>query len=460
MARLMGASAEESWVLGPEARLEPGSEEAQRLLGEVRERYLRDYVGAWNDLLGDLDLVAVRDLQHAAEVARILADPKDSPLRRLLVAAASQTTLDRAPGAEESDGQGGAAGLDGFRQRVERYFGDTPPATPATEAPEAYVTRRFAWLHDLTRADEQGQAPIDAILVSLGKLQLHLTSVAAAVGSGRGQLVAGETAEIQEAKTLAGRLPAPLNGWVGTLAQDSANLSAGGVRAQLNNIWTAEVLPFCREAINDRYPFNRASDRETTLFDFGRLFGPGGLIDAFFKENLAPIVDTNRPTWRWLDNNIGIPEAVLAQFQRAAVIREAFFMSGGKSPEVEFEIKPLDMDARVTQFMLDLGGQILDYRHGPPRSQRLKWPAPDNIERVRLIFADATGAGPSTTEEGPWAWFRVLDRASIRATNQAERYLLTFSLGGLSARFELRAISVRNPFELEALRAFGCPGRL
>ncbi|MBK1717784.1 type VI secretion system membrane subunit TssM [Thiocystis violacea] len=458
--RLITASAEESWVLGPGARLKAGSEEATRLLVEVRERYLRDYVTVWNELLEDIELVAVRDLSHASEVARLLADPAESPLRRLLIAAARQTELDRRPDTTPADTAREGAGSDGFRERVERYFGSETPAATATEAPESYVTRRFAWLHALTRANEQGQAPIDGVLTNLGKLQLHLASVVAAVTSGRGVLVAGETAEIQEAKTLARQLPAPLGGWVGTLAQDSANLSAGGVRAQLNNIWTAEVLTFCREAIHDRYPFARGSARETTLFDFGRLFGPGGLIDSFFKQNLAPIVDTARPTWRWLDDNIGIPDAALAQFQRAAIIREAFFMSGGKTPDVEFEIKPLSMDARVTQFLLDLGGQIVDYRHGPPRSQRLKWPSPDNLERVRLVFVDQTGTGPSTTEEGPWAWFRVLDRSSMRSTNQQEKYLLTFSLGGLSARFELRAISVRNPFELEALRAFACPGRL
>ncbi len=458
--RLIRAAAEESWVLGPQARLEPGSEDAQRLLEEVRGLYLRDYVDQWRGLLEDIDLVAVRDLQHAAEVARILADPADSPLRRFLIAAAQQTELDRLPERDDAAGDEVEEGLEGFRQRVERYFGEDPQAAPVGEAPEAYVTRRFTWLHDLVRANEQGQAPIDRILASLSKLQLHLTSVAAAVVSGRGQLVAGETAEIQEAKLLASRLPAPLNDWIGTLAQDAANLSAGGVRAQLNNIWTAEVLPFCREAINDRYPFVRTSRRETTLYDFGRLFGPGGLIEAFFKDNLAPIVDQARSRWRWIDSNIGIPDQVLVQFQRAAGIREAFFMGGAKSPSVEFEIKPQSMNARVTQFILDLGGQVVDYRHGPPRGQRLQWPAPDGVERVRLVFADETGSGPSLTEEGPWAWFRILDRSSLRATSQQERFRVTFSLAGLDARFELRAVSVRNPFKLDLVRGFRCPGRL
>jgi type VI secretion system protein ImpL len=458
--RLIAAAADEAWVLGPEARLAAGPEGVGQLLQEVRERYLRDYASEWAALLEDIDLVPVRDLHHAAEVARILGDAEYSPLSRLLIAAARQTELDRPPqGQESAIGQAGQK-LEGFRQRVERYFDDADPGAPSGEAPETYVTRRFAWLHDLVKGDDQRQAPIERVLISLGQLQLHLKSVAAASATGRGRLVAGESAEISDAKALGAQLPAPLGMWVGTLAQDSANLAAGGARAQLNNIWTAEVLPFCREAIHDRYPFVRGSSRETTLHDFGRVFGPDGLIDAFFKEHLSQIADTARPTWRWVDDAIGIPNEVLAQFQRASVIREAFFMGGGKTPSVEFELQPQGMDARLNQFVLDLGGQIVDYRHGPLRTQRLQWPPPDGPSRVRLVFTDSSGGGPSLTEEGPWAWFRVLDRSQLRATNQQELFRLTFSLAGMSAQFELRAISVRNPFKLDELRGFVCPGRL
>jgi type VI secretion system protein ImpL len=301
---------------------------------------------------------------------------------------------------------------------------------------------------------------MERILLALGQLQLHLNSVAAAASSGRGQLVVGESAELRDARTFATQLPPPLNGWIGTLSQDSANIVAGGARAQLNNIWTAEILPFCREAIHDRYPFVADSSRETTLHDFGRVFAPGGLIETFFKTHLSPIVDTAQPTWRWSDANLGIPNAVLEQFQRAAIIREAFFTTGGPAPVVEFELQPQALDPRVDQLILDLGGQIVDYRHGPLRTQRLRWPPPEGPTRVRLAFTDASGGGPSLMEEGPWAWFRLLDRSRLTPTDQPERFKLSFTIAGLSAQFELRAISVRNPFNLAELRGFQCPGRL
>ena len=35
------------------------------------------------------------------------------------------------------------------------------------------------------------------------------------------------------------------------------------------------------------------------LADFGRLFGPAGVFESFFKGTMANFVDTNQAAWRW-----------------------------------------------------------------------------------------------------------------------------------------------------------------
>jgi type VI secretion system protein ImpL len=54
----------------------------------------------------------------------------------------------------------------------------------------------------------------------------------------------------------------------------------------------------------------------------------------------------------------------------------------------------------------------------------------------------------------------LLDTAAVRSTSQDELFIVTFRGGGLWARLELRAASIRNPFKLNALREFQCPARL
>jgi type VI secretion system protein ImpL len=183
-------------------------------------------------------------------------------------------------------------------------------------------------------------------------------------------------------------------------------------------------------------------------------------MDSFFEENLRSIVDTSRRPWRWLGGGLGIPVGVLTQFQRAATIKEAFFLGGGQTPSVSFELRPLTMDPQVSQFILDLEGQIVEYRHGPPRISKLQWPGPQGTGRVRVVLVDALGNRRSIAEEGPWAWFRLLDRVRVEPSAQPELFEISFEQAGLEARWEMRAISVLNPFRLEALNLFRCPERL
>jgi len=461
--QLILEASNDHWILGPTAGIELDADANDRLTEEVRRLYLRDYAEQWNDLLEDIDIVPPRDLHHAAEIARTLADRQQSPLRRLLLAVSTQTALDERP-ENASIGSGGVpeGTPSGFLERVDRYFDDQPaPSTVAqAEVPEAYVSRRFDWLHRLMEAPEGQAARFDRSLDALDQAYLHLKSVGAAAISGRGVLAIGETAEIDQLKEVAGEMPEPVAGVLTTLAEDSGNIISGGMRAQLNRLWTAEVLPFCREAIHDRYPFEHDSTRETTLHDFARLFGPGGLLDSFFAENLSPLVDTSGKTWKWIGNGIGSSAEVLAEFQRAAIIRDAFFLGGNKMPMVEFELTPERLDANANQFLIDLGGQILDYRHGPPKSQLLQWPSPIAPGRVRMVFVDRLDARPARSFTGPWAWFRLLDEARLIETNQRELFRLIFSLAGHTAELELRAVSVRNPFKLEELRGFRCLDRL
>lgn len=460
--RLIGSLAKESWIFGSRSQLAAGPQGIKALSDRVRSLYFHDYVEQWRSFLNDIDIVAFRDLGQAVQVVRVLSDPQSSPLRKLLEAAARETTLVRPTAQDNSLTAKTSKALDSFGHRVQRFFGDSESVLPAAPGPESLVDHEFANLHAFVEAKEGQPAPIDRTLDNLNQLYVYLRSLESAADSGRKALdaVKGQGAQIKGIENAAQEVPFPAKAWLGTLAQDSANITFGGARAQLNNIWTADVLPFCREAISGRYPLQTNSPREATLYDFGRLFGPGGLIDSFFQDNLKTIVDTTAKKWRWLGGGLGMPESILEQFQRADAIKQAFFAGGTKLPSVSFELTPTTMDAGVTQFILDLEGQIVDYRHGPPRINRLQWPAPNSTGRVRLVFVDTQGGRHSVQEEGPWAWFRILDRARFQGTAQPELFNVTFQVAGLSASFQLRADSVLNPFRLPALKSFSCPERL
>lgn len=187
-------------------------------------------------------------------------------------------------------------------------------------------------------------------------------------------------------------------------------------------------------------------------------------MDNYFRKYLQPYVNTSTSNWRWQPGaaeKLGIGPGVLQTFQRAAAIRDAYFRSGGTQPMVRFELKPVAMDASISQFLLDLDGQQLSYDHGPSRPMAMQWPSPNSLGVVRLSVTPPTSTGRSgLTLEGPWAWFRLLEQSDLTQGNAPDRFTLRMRVDTASISCELRASSAFNPFKGRLVSGFSLPERL
>jgi type VI secretion system protein ImpL len=327
--------------------------------------------------------------------------------------------------------------------------------------PAAVVDRRFERIHALVKASGDSPPPIDRVLNTLNDLYVHLSTAR----SGSIKLAPPGTVDaIGRTRLEAERQPEPLAAWLRGLARESSMVTVGSVMRRLNSAWTSEIAPYCRNALANRYPLVKNSPQDANLEDFSRYFGPQGMVDSFFSKHLRPYVDTTSRPWRPLVSGgvkISISEGALSQFEKAARIKEAFFAGGGPQPKVTFQIRPLALDKAASQVLLELGEQRLTYRHGPQRLLPMQWPPPSGSSRARIVFTSLAGTQPaSLSAEGPWAFFRLLDKAKVGSTTMADRFKVTFNVEGLTGIFELRASSVSNPFRLSTIRGFRCLGSL
>ena len=112
---------------------------------------------------------------------------------------------------------------------------------------------------------------------------------------------------------------------------------------------------------------------------------------------------------------------------------------------MKLDIKPIALDASISQLVLDIDGQVVKYSHGPQVSVPVQWPGPKGSSQVRL-YATLAGGGntPSQSFEGPWALFRLLDRAQLQPTSQPEKMIATFNLEGRRAQFEINSASAKS----------------
>jgi type VI secretion system protein ImpL len=459
--------ASESWVMGQKVPGNLDNAQQTELANNVVKLYLDDYAKAWDGLIQDLEIVPLRSLPQAAQDLYVLASPQ-SPLKDLLTAIARQVTLSEPPkpstaeaAAEAAAKKAAAAAAPGATRSaaaLSSILSGQPGAAPALP-PGHEIDERYKQLRDLVAAS--GGAPIDQVLKLLNDLQQQLAKMNAA---GVGAPVAAVGSDPSLAlRAESQRQPLPLGRWLAAMAESSTALRGGGARQQVIAAYNGSGGPaaLCPLAVNGRFPFVPGSSLETPLDDFAKLFAPGGLIDGFFNTQLRPYVDTTGKVWKPQSiDGVAAPvsQADIAQFQRAAVIRDLFFAPGSTTIAVRFDIMPVDLDPGASQVSLEFDGTSVTYAHGPSRSTQITWPGPNHMTNVRLVFDPPPPGGTGVlAQTGPWAMFRLFGQGTLQQAGSPERYTLSFSLGGRSATFELRAGSVMNPFAPGVLQDFRCP---
>jgi len=458
---------EQRWVLGADSFA--GGKNLGQLEGKLFKYYYADYIKRWDDLLANVTIRIPENIHQSVEILEIVS-AYDSPLRKLFQAVARETSLTRVPNDTNAlDKLKAGAETVNANARMQKLLSTAKSMGAESSLIDKTgkdVEQHFSKLNEQVTKGADGRAPIDQIIADLSSLygtmaDLGSTSDSGALavdmakqGSGGGQLIA-------KMQRQSARLPEPMKSLVKDLASGNQGLIMGGVRNQLNRTLQTEVSLLCKSSIQGRYPFAKNSRTGVTLQDFARFFAQNGVMDQFFQTYLASFVDTTRRQWRVIEQNnqsVGISASTLKQFQNAAKIRDVFFRSGSQLPSVQFELKPLYLDATASKFWVNLEGQQTNYRHGPTRSMRFNWPG-TSPGLVRFGFETLEGKQLSSSVEGDWAWFRLLDKMLVTKAS-ANTLKVNFALEGFTAKYELRANSVLNPFSLTELAGFQCPSRI
>jgi type VI secretion system protein ImpL len=485
---------EDAWVLGRQSKggLVASVAGMNQLRREVLGLYLDDYTRRWDAMLANIALKPFTNISQGLDQLYLLSAP-ESPLRDLLQAVDVQTQLSRQAATEQLAGQAESKAakvgqkLTGFGSYLARAgmsveeaqvagilgeaFGSDASGKPVD--PATRVDAHFRGLDEFVAGSKDKPAQLEAVIGKIQQIYQGMNQAANAPNQGQALLgmVAGggggggggggsAAAQLQD---IAQGVPKPVAAMLQTVSQSSSQVTASGASQQLSDAWGSKVLPLCQDAFN-RYPFIAGSAQDVPLDDFTRLLGPNGLMDQFFDQYLKPLVDTSQKPWKWQSGDhtkLALSSDSLAQFQRAADIRDALFPTGGAQISVKFQLVPVQLDPGLSQISIEMGGQRMTYAHGPIEPTAMQWPGSNGSTQVRLTMTPS-GSGQATVVEnsGPWALLRLLDAAHVTPSGQPDKFHVSFTSPSGGAEFELNANSVRNPFTLTALRAFRCPAKL
>jgi type VI secretion system protein ImpL len=229
----------------------------------------------------------------------------------------------------------------------------------------------------------------------------------------------------------------------------------------------------CQRTIADRYPFVKGAKNEVPLADFGKLFGPNGVMDKFFTQNLAPYADKSGAHWAWRTGS-GVDPSLsletLREFERAAEIRDVYFQSGGNMPMVSLSVTPPAVAVPGANVRLELGGvsvaspappSALNFPTSPQPPAAtgpvtVQWPGAS----LRTAISATVESAPASVLErtGPWSMFRMIEAGSPNFKPETATTTAKFIVGGIDLVYRFGSGSSRNPLNLSTLREFHCPG--
>jgi type VI secretion system protein ImpL len=446
---------QDSWVMGDSAF---DMQSSARMASQVMEVYADDFIRTWDGIMNDVQVVPLQTLAQTAEVLGILGGPT-SPLRGLLTTLEANTNLTKPATGAPTTTSIAAAAQKAVMNPLSHLFGSGKPP-PGAVSPAERITTHFAPLHQLV-AGPPGAAPIDRVLAQVAQIQQKISGLGTAVGetspldalSKSGQGDALKALQVQAAT-----LPPPIGAMVAQVGGRSESLAVSQARGELDQRYQDQVVKPCQQIIGGQYPFSASGANDVPLADFGRLFGAGGIFDKFFKDNLAPLVDNSRSPWVWRAGGsgpAGASTAMLRQFEAVDQIRSKFFGAGGQLPQLQFTLTPGDLDLPAMRVALELDGQTLNYSHGPVSSTKAVWPGP-SPGAAAVTFEDRSGARPNISFQGrPWAWFHLLDAATVKAETDY-RFIAAFQSGGHQATVIIETTSSVNPYQNSGWRQFRC----
>lgn len=473
---LMWLKREDAWVMGnddehdsqgvtPQAKMASNGVQVNPVQQQVLALYLDEYTRHWQDFLSNIRIKTdVLPLGYgsaglAADIYMLRAlSASDSPLANLVTRAVRETTL-----ADKED----KSLLDKVPNKGQ-VLNAAAKVSLAYDAMEKKLLRdrvddHFSPLRQFvtgSREPSEGElhsgpaAELSKLLGALSEQYTLFVIYDDALKNGNAMALSNTAVKIgAESQTWPEPLPnliAPLldSAWM-RANQKAIAKSSEGIDENLGRV--------CRTTLQGRYPFSW-SQREVKPSDFERFFAAGGLVDEYFKKNLADKVDTSSHPWRFkgdLEDN----EYMLRVFEQAAEIRDAFFNSeGGRKLSLIFDIAVPYLDPAITQLNMNFDGKQVSYAHWPVAPVSLAWPVSHMTSRVSINATPRVTAGTSYLSfSGPWALFRWMDSADDMVASEGDGTVLVYKLDSRRVNIQVSGLTYKEIPVRDLLKAFRCP---
>jgi type VI secretion system protein ImpL len=448
------------WVLGSDAGTGGVQDEMSNVRPGVAGLYAKDYIAAWEGVLKQLS-----PGPYFSDPAAFGAFTKSpSPLKRFLLELRKNTVFKG--GTQDQAGRLARYGLN--RTRFGRVAQDLNQNRVGGIDAGQEISDYFEQLREYV-GDGHGTAPVDDFVAAV-KAAGEAVMAAQSVGGGGGSdaTQAQMATAMAAVKAAAAGAPPQLHDFAASAASGGSAAQVGAAHGAVSDAYAQTVLPSCQGVAQEHYPFVAGASQDALMVDALRVFGMNGTIDGFVQTRLRGLLDTGGSTWRWKsDDPISktLSPTTPAALQKASDLRD--MLAGG----LPIKVKVDGFGADVGVVEVASGGTRYRFSSTFNTAKPLLWSATGGLPEASVTLYKAAANQPKDSEpvpgaqiatfaaEGPWALFRVMDKADKQNAG-AKAIKARFGQGGSSATLAIELPSDHNPFSRGGLWSFRCPAAL
>lgn len=436
----------DDWVMGA---AQAGAAAPEADTGKLWSLYFRDYTDHWRRFLRGTSVNRFNQKEDAVAALNALT-ATDSPLELLMESVARHTDLSAAPqssgffGWVKSLFRRNRAYDTGGNSEVEREFRPLIEFASAARSKDAVAVSQYR------AALQQVLEPLE----NSSPGQLAQTANALLTGQ--------DDINLQKSDQVIARL---LDNFRTAAARDASDLLKqplgnlrrmlyGGGYEQIVREWRDQIYPVAQR-LEAGYPFTAAGS--SSVSDLARYLNPvDGQLTVFFNNRLASSFEDVQGRWKLKESGAFLlSEEFVGYLNHARRLRDALFPSGGRQPEVNYDVtlQPV-ADADV---LLEIDGTRVESRGAAPASAKFVFPArAGGASGVRLVV-NSGGQSQERTFPGEWGLFRLLQAGGATSPAADNSYAVSLGVGPSPVRAALRPSSAVSPFERALFANFRAP---
>jgi len=400
------------WVLktasSDDLTLEGSPEQIQKALTFL---YKTEYVQEWKKFVQGVSVQDFASFDAAVLNMNRLGDPNSSPVGVILSTLYEQTSWDNPSLINERLAKGQKGFIEWFKQTV---LGMTPSPVAVNvefnlgkdkEIPMGPIGKEFISLNKLMMPTEGGATVMKAYLGSLSKIRTRFNQMKTQgdPGPASRQLMlqtlegTGELADalkLVEEQMLTGMsdsAKATLRPILVRPLMQAFAVIVKPTEAELNRVWMAQVFEPYQRTLASKYPFDRSARMEASPTEVAKVFGAEGAVAKFVEQSLGALIlkrgDSISPR-TWADMGLRLrPDFTGGLAAWVAPLNGQNASSGGGAPaagggataaadaQTVFQMLPLASPG-LTEYTVDIDGQVLRYRNGAASWNHFVWPGP------------------------------------------------------------------------------------